>query len=252
MAASLRRVLRSEDLPAGTENRPEIRRARFGASEVLLARLAGGDVVAFHTRCPHQDTSLEEATLWDGNLRCPRHLYLYDPRTGENVLPARDAREGTLWKLKPGYLPVYRTEERDGWIWVADAPEPPPPSYDAENERRRAAEPEPETSPPSGQPQPLDHPTESIQVTVEEEFEVVLPTVPRPGHLWRVEVSDELVAVTSQRMDLEGDPCYRVGLRARGPGAAALRCTYARPWDTTPAEVRSFVVSIEGGLAIDQ
>ncbi len=240
-------VLRSEELPPGTPTRPEIRRARAGESEVLLARLAGGEVVAFDARCPHQGTSLDGATVWDGNLRCPRHLYLYDPHTGENVLPAREAARETLWKLRPGYLPVYRVEERDGWIWVADRPEPPPVAYDRERERRpsRLPEPEPEPAPPVAPSGPVEHAPQTVAVVSGQEFEVILPTSLRPGHLWRGDVPEDLLVVVSQCFESGENPCHRVRLRACRQGEAPMRWSYARPWDVEPVEVRSFVVHVD-------
>jgi nitrite reductase/ring-hydroxylating ferredoxin subunit len=236
-------VLRSNELTAGVSpTQPEIVRVSAGVSEVLLARLVGGGVIAFAPVCPHQDTSLEDATVWDGNLRCPRHLYLYDPHTGENILPTRDALPGTLWKLRPGYLPVHRVEERDGWIWVADAPEPPPAAYDPEHERRPVGPPEveaPAVSTPSG---PVVHPPEDLTATSGAELEVVLTASLRPGHLWRADVAGELVVV-SQRVD-PGGGVFRVRLRAGAPGEATMRWIYARPWDVEPAEVRTFMVRI--------
>lgn len=106
-----------------------------GGADLLVARLADGEVVAFAARCPHLATPLEGATLRGANLRCARHLYEYDVRTGENVDPARDARRDMLWRLKPGYLAVHRVDERDGWIRVAVAPDPPPAAYDPDLER---------------------------------------------------------------------------------------------------------------------
>ena len=238
-------VLRSSELGAGVSpTQPEIVRVSAGESHVLVARLDGGGVVAFASVCPHQDTSLEDATVWDGNLRCPRHLYLYDPDTGENILPARDALPGTLWKLRPGYLPVYRVEEHDGWIWVADAPEPPPAAYDPEQERRPAGPPEaeaPAASTPSGPVVP--HSPEELTATAGAELEVLLTTSSRPGHLWQGEMSVELVVV-SQRIDPTNADVFGVRLRAGAPGEATMRWTYARPWDVEPAEVRTFVVRI--------
>lgn len=246
MEPSFSPVLRSEELPPGTPNRPEIHHARVGESEVLLARLADGEVVAFDAKCPHQGTSLDGATVWDGNLRCPRHLYLYDPRTGENVLPAREADPKTLWKLRPGYLPVYRVEEREGWIWVADRPEPPPAAYDPQKERPSRL-PEPEPEPPSPVPAPsgpVEHPPQTVTVVSGQEFEVILPTSLRPGHLWRGDVPEDLLVVVSQRFQSGDNPCHRVRLRACRHGEAPMRWSYARPWDVEPVEVRSFVVRV--------
>ncbi|MDQ4134335.1 MAG: Rieske (2Fe-2S) protein [Actinomycetota bacterium] len=100
-------VLRSDELPEGSPEDPGIRRVTAGRVNVLVARLDSGEVVAFDTVCPHQLTDLQEAHFWEGNLRCPRHQYVYDLGTGENLLPTREAEPETLWKLKPGYLPTY-------------------------------------------------------------------------------------------------------------------------------------------------
>lgn len=217
---------------------------RAGESEILVARLHDGGVVAFASTCPHQDTDLGDATEWDGSIRCPRHLYLYDPHTGENVLPTRDAAPENLWKLRPGYLPVYRVEERDGWVWVADSPEPPPEAYDPEKERRpsRPVGPAP-AAPPATDTRPVEHPTQRLEAIAGEEFEVVLATSPLPGHLWREELPDELVVV-SQRYDVVGGSGLQVRLRAIAAGEVTMRWAYARPWDVQPAEVRTFVVSV--------
>ena len=135
MAGAFEAVLRSEDCRLGRPGEPGFRQVQVGQAELLVTRLPGGDVVAFAAECPHLSTPLDGATLRDGHLRCARHLYQYDLRTGENVVPAREARPESMWKLKPGYLRVHRAEERDGWIWVAEAPEPPPPGYDPALER---------------------------------------------------------------------------------------------------------------------
>ncbi|MGH9156991.1 MAG: Rieske (2Fe-2S) protein, partial [Acidimicrobiales bacterium] len=136
MAGSMQAVLRSDALPAGTAVAPALVRVEVGGRDVLLCRTDEGHVVAFCATCPHQQTSLEEASFFDGKLRCVRHLYLYDPVTGENIIPTRDARPESLWKLKPGYLPVYQVDERDGWIWVSDQPKSPPASFDPSLELR--------------------------------------------------------------------------------------------------------------------
>ena len=247
------RVLPSEDCPSGTPQEPVLRRVRAGDSEVILCRLTDGEVVAFATHCPHQGTDLMQASFFDDNLRCPHHLYLYDPRSGENVIPARDARPENLWKLKPSYLPTYRVEERDGWIWVAERPCPPPPTYDPARERRpvgarRAADAALGSQPPPGPtaaPGPVEHPPKTLRVRPGSTFELRLPMPPRPGHAWRVEVSP-LLSVVHERFDPTADPPrHRVSLAANGEGVATVRCAFARPWDTVPAEVRTYVVRIE-------
>lgn len=252
MESCLRRVLRSEEVVAPAPCEPGIHRVRVGGADVLVARLSSGEVVAFGTTCPHQETPLDDAIFWDGKLRCGRHLYLYDPQTGENVLPARTTRPDSLWKLKPGYLRTHRVEERDGWIWVDERPNPPPPGYDPARERRppalrRAPRPPPPVAPvPAG---PLEHPVEAVVARCGQQFSLVLPTAPRPGHIWRVEGHGDLLAVVSQRFQGGERPGFDVRLVARAEGEATVRCTYATPWDPVPKEVRTFAVRIEPASA---
>ena len=251
----LLKALPSDQCPAGTPQEPVLRKVQVGDSEVLLCRLSDGEVVAFGTRCPHQGTDLLEASFFDGRLRCPHHLYLYDPRSGENVIPSRDARPENLWKLKPGYLPTYRVVERDGWIWVAERPCPPPPAYDPALERRPAGArratadtlgdlPGPAAGASATPAGPVEHPPKTLRVRPGSTFELRLPMPPRPGHVWRVEVSP-LLSVVQERFDPAEPPRHRVRLAARGEGTATVRCAFARPWDTEPAEVRTYVVRIE-------
>ena len=238
-------MLPSEELTVGTPAEPGLRRVRLGDADVLLARLESDEVVAFGASCPHQGTPLDDATLWDGNLRCRRHLYLYDPRTGRNVLPTTGARPGTLWKLRPGYLPVHRVEERDGWIWVSEAPEPPPPGYDPSQEGPPPSSPlhEPAPSAASGSG-PVEHGVRSVRVVAGEEFNLVLRAAPRPGHLWRAEVDGDLLRHLGERFD-PAEGSYRIRLAARGEGEATVRCSYLTPWEAVAKEVQSFVVTVE-------
>jgi nitrite reductase/ring-hydroxylating ferredoxin subunit/predicted secreted protein len=218
-------------------------------TDVILGRLSSGPVVAFSARCPHQDTHLEGATFFDGRIRCPLHVYLYDPQTGENIIPARDANPANLWKLKPGYLPVYPVEERDGWIWVGAEPKPPPPAYDparelppTEGRQAQAAASDAAAAAAAG---PVDHGSRTLRVAPGATFELRLPTTPRPGFIWRVDTGGPLLNVVEERFVPGDPPRHLVRIAARGEGEATLRCIYARPWDTEPAEVRTYVVRVE-------
>jgi nitrite reductase/ring-hydroxylating ferredoxin subunit/predicted secreted protein len=246
------RVLPSAELEAETPGEPRLKMVTVGDSDVILGRLSGGPVVAFAATCPHQDTHLEGATFFDGRVRCPLHVYLYDPRTGENVVPARDADPANLWKLKPGYLPVYDVEERDGWIWVGDRPKPPPAAYDPAKElpppaaARRAAPAAPVAgdAAPDG---PVEHRTKVLRARPGTTFELRLPTTPRPGFVWRVDTGGPLLAVVEERFEPGDPPRQLVRVAARGEGESTLRCIYARPWDKVPVETRTYVVRIEAG-----
>ncbi len=239
------KVLESRELPAGEAGDTEIRRVRAGDHDVLLARRSDGRVVAFGALCPHQMTPLEDATFWDGQVRCPRHNYLYDPQSGENVLPRRDCRPENLWKLAPGYLPVFGVKESDGWVWVADQPQDPPAGYDPHDERPPA---EPETpAAPAGEPEavgPVEHQVKTLRVKAGGTFELRLPTTPRPGYLWRVEAPSEILAVVEERFEPTSPPRHRVKLATRNVGEGEIRCTYARPWEKEPVETRIYRVQV--------
>lgn len=232
-------VMRSEDLSPGTADDAGIRQARLGDSTVLLARLQGGDVVAFAASCPHQATDLELAELWDGNVRCARHNYLYDPRTGENIQPSRDHRPENLWKLKPGYLPTYPVVEHDGWIHVGPV-NPAPPSYDPALEIR-----------PTDAPHTVDEvseeeapPTEALRVAHGTTFELRLPMSPLPGYTWEVEVEGPVTVLAGSELDAT-QPELLVQLSADAPGSAVVRCGYSAPWDAEPSEFRHYRIDIE-------
>ena len=250
MGKALVRVVPSDELAAESPGAPNLRRVTVRGVEVLLGRLSGGPVVAFGARCPHQQTDLGGATLFGGLVQCPLHLYLYDPRTGENVRPARGADPADLWKLKPGCLPVHPVEERDGWIWVGPEPEPPPPGYDPSVEQPPSARPgnppaeRPAAAPAAG---PVEHAPKSLRVAPGATFELRLPTTPRPGFAWRVETGGPLLAVVEERDDFGDPPCHLVRVAARGKGESTLRCLYARPWDAHAAEIRTYVVRVELG-----
>ena len=250
MDEPLVRVLPSADLEAETPGEPRLKKVTVGDKDILLGRLSTGPVVAFADTCPHQSTQLDGATFFDGRIRCPQHVYLYDPQTGENIIPARDANPANLWKLKPGYLPVYRVEERDGWIWISATPKPPPAAYDPEKElppRPGAAAPtgRSEADRPGRRMGPVDHGAKTLRVAPGATFELRLPTVPRPGFIWRVEVDGPLLAVVEERFEPGDPPRHLVRVAARGEGETTLRCLYARPWDKDPAEVRTYNVRVE-------
>ncbi len=124
------RVVRSTVLAAREGLESQVCEVRVGDEIVLVGRLNDGQVVAFGAACPHEMTDLRDATFVDGLVRCPRHNYMYDPRTGANVIPTRVARRENLWKLRPGYLPTHSVEERDGWVCVRATPQPPPAGWD--------------------------------------------------------------------------------------------------------------------------
>lgn len=248
----MRAVVRSADCIAGPPGEPDFHHVRVGSADLLVARMPDGKVVAFSTECPHQATPLEGATFWEGKLRCARHLYLYDLETGENVLPARESSPEALRRLRPGYLPVYRAEERDGWIWVEETAQAPPPCFDPAAERplppgsrlpATAAPPVPVAAGDASGDPAGDAGERTVDVCVGEEFELVLATSPKPAHMWRSAVPPA-VAVVSEGFAPDEPPRHIARLVARATGDVEVTFSYGRPWDAEPAETRTFTVRV--------
>lgn len=223
-----------------TVSAPQFREVEVAGRPVMLTRLPSGEVVAFAARCPHQGTSLRHASVYEGNLRCPQHNYVYDLQTGENLLPTRDARPEALARLRPGHLVTYPVRERRGWILVGEQPNPRPPPPRASAAERPAV---PDT--PDELVGPAEYDEESLTALVGQELELVLPTRPRPSHLWKMEMQDAAVEIVSQRYHQdEGEVFYRIRLRPQREGVTRLRFVYGRPWDPQPSAVRPFVIHV--------
>jgi nitrite reductase/ring-hydroxylating ferredoxin subunit len=243
------RALRSEELPAGEGVHTRIRRVQAGDRHVLLARLNDGQVVAFAPRCPHQVTPLDDATISNGRMRCPRHGYIYDAQTGENVHPTRDNRPEDLWKLRPGYLPCFEVAERDGWIWVAEEAKPPPPSYDPDLEKapeRKGPLPAVPMAVAVAPPAAVEQSLKFLEVTSGSTFDIRLPTTVREGFQWRLEMVGDLLSVVEEQFEPGGGelPCHCIRIVARAAGATTLRCTYAAEGAQEVADIRTYVVRI--------
>lgn len=243
--SGLRRVMRSDKLLKAQPGEPHLRGARVGRAEVLMVRLESGAVAAFAAHCPHQGTPLDGATLFDNSLRCPRHVFLYDLETGENLVPAKVNKPETLCKLKPGYLPIHRAEERDGWIWVSETPEPPPAAYDPLLEQGPPASMPVDAPPPAAAPADVaPAPGATVNATVGQEFEIVLPTTVRPGHFWTVTVPGGAATVAGQVFAPDDPPRHVVRLLARSAGDVTVTCAYGTPWGPAPAETQAVEVHI--------
>jgi nitrite reductase/ring-hydroxylating ferredoxin subunit len=244
--------LPSEELIAGDGLTTQIRRVRVGDGHVLVTRLTTGEVVAFAPVCPHQFTELDEAAIRDGQLRCPRHGYQYDARTGENLHPRRDAPLENLWKLRPGYLPCYQVVEKDGWVSVSDEPLPPPASYDWALEQRPAREgddigdPVAQEAAPVAAPASPEQSMKFLTMVSGSSMEIRLPIVPRPGFAWQYDVVGQLLQVSDEQFESGYSPCQVIKLAADGVGAATLTCTYATEQGERAA-VRTFIVRVQAG-----
>jgi len=243
------RALRSDELPAGEDTGTQIRRIRVGEGHVMVARLLDGRLVAFGPTCPHQLTPLDDATLRDGIMRCPRHGYQYDATTGANVLPTRDARPENLWKLKPKYLPVHEVVERDGWIWVSEEAVPPPESWDPSLEERPPGAADESAPAAAAVPRAVSPPAEVEQsmkfltATAGETLEIRVPATPVEGYEWRLELVGDLLEIVESQFEPGEIPCQRVRLAASRAGAATLTCTYESA-EGRPAAIRTYLVRV--------
>lgn len=276
-------VLRSDELPrprgSSAEDRdslagrataamvvPEIKPVSVGGDGILVTRLPSGQVIAFGAHCPHQGTPLRHAALYEGNILCPQHSYVYDAHTGRNLYPAQEARPQALERMKPGALLTYPVVERDGWVWVNEEANPlqPPeagPAGSAGSEGAGSpagsgtagsgtagvASPDVTGSSPSEGADAgiVDDQPRQLSVSAGERFELVLPTRPRPNHLWWVQVEGEAVEVGGQRFEeREGGPTYLVDAVAVQVGQAQVRCSYAKPWQAHAQDRRTFTVEV--------
>ena len=245
------RVMRSADLAAREGLESQVCEVQVGHETVLMGRLNDGRVVAFGAACPHEMTDLRDATFVDGLVRCPRHNYMYDPHSGANVIPTKVARRENLWKLHPGYLPTYSVEERDGWVCVGAAPQPPTDGWDPALEEPPAAgaRPEPPSPPPTSDqahapPATVEVPPKRLRVRLGREFALRLPLGVAPAHTWRIEAPVGLLAVVEQRIDATSPARLFVRIAARALGKGTLRCSFGRPWDAEPEEVRTYIVEV--------
>ncbi|MGH9277713.1 MAG: Rieske 2Fe-2S domain-containing protein [Acidimicrobiales bacterium] len=243
-------MLRSTELAAGEGLGSQIRELRVENETVLMGRLSDGRVVAFSDICPHEQTDLRQATFVDGKVRCPRHNYLYDPVGGENVIPARVARAENLWKLHPGYLPTHGVEEHDGWVWISPTPNPAPAGWDPSLEepppsatRRPPFTPLPTEEPP-GRIATVTRPTKHLRVRMGHEFELRLPMSGPGARTWRIDVPEGVLAVVAQHLEATSPPRHRVRLTACSVGQGTVRCSFGRPWEPEPEEVRTYLVEV--------
>jgi nitrite reductase/ring-hydroxylating ferredoxin subunit len=257
MAGELRPVLRSNELPAASgreaepgavPRRPQSRQVDVDGTPLLLLRLASGEAVAIASACPHQGTPLGRSGMLAGEqLRCEQHGFVYDVRSGCNVIPTLEVSAEARYRLKPGHLAIYDVVERDGWLWVRATPRPAPaedtpppaPAPAFVGGSPTAAKPPDESA---GPPEPAS--PQALDAGVGEELELTLPTRALPAHLWHVEIEGDAVEILAQQFEQDDEGLrYRVRVAARTPGTAEIRCVYAKPWGK-PAQVRTFTVAV--------
>ena len=96
-----------------------------GEYKVLVIH-SGGRFFAVNNRCPHMKLPLKSGKMTDDHaIVCPFHHSAFDLETG-------DVKEWSPWPPVVGKalgalarekaLPVFATEVKDGWLWIAVKP----------------------------------------------------------------------------------------------------------------------------------
>ena len=92
-------------VPVDTMIDGEGRVVQAGLKKIALFRL-GDEYHAIQNFCPHAGGFLGLGEVAKGCVRCPRHAWRFDIRSGRCVTNARyDVRR-------------YETKVEDGWVWV--------------------------------------------------------------------------------------------------------------------------------------
>lgn len=107
------RALQSDELPPGA-----LREIRVKGRRVLLGRLRSGSVFASGPDCPHEAAPLADGEIRGEAIDCPKHHYLFDTRTGENLYPVPIYPQWKREQVGDLTLKVYSCREREGWIWL--------------------------------------------------------------------------------------------------------------------------------------
>jgi 3-phenylpropionate/trans-cinnamate dioxygenase ferredoxin subunit len=94
------RVLPEGELPVGSA-----RAVRVGLDDLLVCRLATGEVHVLEDVCSHDDAPLGDQRLDDGCVTCPRHGARFDVTSG-------DVRRSPA----PVGIATFAARIQDGWI----------------------------------------------------------------------------------------------------------------------------------------
>lgn len=79
---------------------------KIGGKTVLLTK-AGEEIFACGSICPHQGVSMCDGWVFDDEITCPEHSWVFSLRTGELTWPGSGPR-----------IPVYSTKRESGMIEV--------------------------------------------------------------------------------------------------------------------------------------
>lgn len=95
----------------------------IGDFKIVLFRGAENEIVAMPDRCPHRFTPLSMGTvLPNGSIECPYHGWTFD-KDGKGAIPSSP-------KVKTCTIPVLKTVQRHGVIWVGGQEASPPPEFE--------------------------------------------------------------------------------------------------------------------------
>ncbi len=100
------RICPVDTIPPGTGIRVQLE-----DREVALFRTRGDRFFALENRCPHREGPISEGMLSGNTLICPLHSMRIDLATGTL---SNGADEGA------GTIKVFRTELKDGYIWICE------------------------------------------------------------------------------------------------------------------------------------
>jgi nitrite reductase/ring-hydroxylating ferredoxin subunit len=99
------RVARFDDVPEG--GAVVVDRSVAGTGDDVAVFKNGGEVFALDDTCTHQEASLADGWVEDGEVECPLHAARFSLRTGEALsLPA-------VVRAR-----CHRVEVRDGEVWL--------------------------------------------------------------------------------------------------------------------------------------
>jgi len=103
-------VCLTEEIRSGTKHGIQL----YG-EEIVLWRLADGQLAALNARCPHMGASLAVGRLIDDRVECPYHGFQYDKTGRCTQTPLREPDA-----LIPRTLCTrrYAVAERDGWVFL--------------------------------------------------------------------------------------------------------------------------------------
>jgi nitrite reductase/ring-hydroxylating ferredoxin subunit len=80
--------------------------ANINGKKILVTR-SNGEVFACGAICPHQGTSMEEGWVFDDEITCPEHSWVFSLRTGQLTWPETGPR-----------IPIYPTRITNGTIEI--------------------------------------------------------------------------------------------------------------------------------------